>query len=75
MKSAKKENWGRGFSKKTPVPNFFNYRVFSPFFSSHTCPKLICAVLLLDKIYLDICRQLVYNLLRWAVRMNNEFID
>ena len=52
MKSAKKENWGRGFSKKTPSP-----------------------ILLLDKIYLDICRQLVYNLLRWAVRMNNEFID
>ena len=74
MKSAKKENWGRGFSKK-PRPQFFHYRVFSPFFSSHTCPKLICAVLLLDKIYLDICRQLVYNLLRWAVRMNNEFID
>lgn len=75
MKSAKKENWGRSFSKKKPVPNFSNYHVFSPFFSSHTCPKLICAVLLLDKIYLDIYRQLVYNLLRWAVRMNNEFID
>ena len=74
MKSAKKEI-GDGFFQKNPVPNFFNYRVFSPFFSSHTCPQLICAVLLLDKIYLDICRQLVYNLLRWAVRMNNEFID
>ena len=74
MKSAKKENWGRGFFKKTPSP-IFRYHVFSPFFSSHTCPQLICAVLLLDKIYLDIYRQLVYNLLRWAVRMNNEFID
>ena len=74
MKSAKKENWGRGFLEK-PRPQFFRYHVFSPFFSSHTCPKLICAVLLLDKIYLDIYRQLVYNLLRWAVRMNNEFID
>ena len=75
MKSAKKENWGRGFFRKTPSPIFPTTAYFRPFFSSHTCPQLICAVLLLDKIYLDICRQLVYNLLRWAVRMNNEFID
>ena len=73
VKSAKKESWGAWVVLKKPRPQFASTTaLLSPFFSSHTCPQLICAVLLLDKIYLDICRQLVYNLLRWAVRMNNE---